>query len=89
MLATQEQLEEWRKQADKGRRVEAISDPLNEYLDDVRRDTIRELERTDIIFDHMERMQSRLVVIKAIRDSIKKDIDNGRIAEKMLREAEI
>lgn len=37
----------------------------------------------------MERMQSRLVVIKAIRDGIKKDIDNGRIAEKMLREAEI
>lgn len=55
----------------------------------MRRDTIRELERTDIIFDHMERMQSRLVVIKAIRDSIKKDVDNGRIAEKMLREAEI
>lgn len=62
--------------------------PMGEYLDTIKAKAIQELEQELISSDRIETLQNRLYVIRAIKDGIVKDIANGKIAERQLREVE-
>lgn len=60
-----------------------------DYLGELREEVIEELERETIAKDRLETLQNRLYVLRSIAERIDRDVQDGLVAEKELREAEV
>lgn len=85
---TVEQVQEYHRQAARGRQARVVRPVMLEYLEVIRTEIVRELEQELIGQDRLSTLQNRLYVLRSIIDRIDSDIRNGSIAEKCLREAD-